>query len=82
MKHEPLYKFVQREKPNGVMTMCNTFGVAVWLNDPRGENCVAAWHNGTQYYNAHNHMIHYSYSGRPFIKKGNLRLYLDQFLRV
>lgn len=30
----------------------------------------------------HKHMVHYSNSGRAFIRKGSLRIYLDEVMKV
>lgn len=76
----PLYKQVNATRPAAVMALSNTFGAAIW--NIAGDECVAAWSNGESYHGAHRHMIHYSTAGRPFIRKGSLRLYLDEFMRV
>lgn len=76
----PLYKYVNSARPAGVLGLGNFFGIAVF--DIAGDECIAAWHNGDGYTGAHRHAIHYSTAGRPFIKKGNSRYYLDEFTRV
>lgn len=30
----------------------------------------------------HKHMVHYSTAGRAFIRKGSLRIYLDEVMRI
>lgn len=75
-----LYSYVNSTAPAAAIALCNTFGAAVW--DVSGDECIAAWTNGEYYTGAHRHMIHYSTAGRPFIRKGSLRLYLDEFVRV
>lgn len=77
-----LHEYVNRNRPAGVMALSNVFGVAVWLEDGNGEECVAAWSNGDRYSGAHRHAIHNSTAGRPFIKKGGARYYLDEFMRI
>ena len=80
MKNQPLYKHVNNTRPVGVLGITNCFGIAVF--DIDGDECISAFHTGEGYYNARRHMIHYSTSGRPFIRKGGTRWYLDQFTRV
>ena len=48
------------------------------------DNCdlIAAWHNGEHYSGFHKHMIHYTESGRSYIRKGSLRIYLDEVSRI
>ena len=36
---------------------------------------IAAWSNGEGYTNYHKHKIHYTESGRGYIRKGSLRIY-------
>ena len=75
---KPLYKYVNETDPAAVLTLSNCFGVGLF--DVSGDECIAAWHNGESYTGAHRHCIHYSTAGRPYIKKGPWRLYIDQFI--
>lgn len=73
--------------PMGTMAFCNTFGIAIFEPDEVDrykDNCdlIAAWHNGEGYYNFHKHMVHYTESGRAYIRKGSLRIYLDEVTRI
>lgn len=73
--------------PMGTMALCNTFGIAIFEPDEVDrykDNCdlIAAWHNGECYYNFHKHMVHYTESGRAYIRKGSLRIYLDEITRI
>lgn len=77
-----LYNFVNNNRPAAVQAITNIFGIAVWLEDGNGEECVAAWNNGDSYSGAHRHVINYSGAGRPYIKKGGSRYYLDDFIRA
>ena len=77
---KPLYKYIKESKPCGVKSICNTFGVGIW--DLDGEECIAAWSGIDGYYTASRHKIHYSAAGRPYIRKGSMRLYLDEFVRT
>ena len=77
-----LHEYVNRNRPAAVQAITNLFGIAVWLEDGNGEECVAAWNSGGGFTGAHRHTIHYSTAGRPFIKKGGRRYYFDEFQRV
>ena len=76
----PLYKYVNETAPAGVLALSNCFGLAVF--DISGDECIAAWIHGSSCSGAHRHAINYSTAGRPFIKKGGARYYLDNFIRV
>ena len=76
----PLYKYVSETRPEGVLAVSNCFGLAVFAVSC--DECIAAWHNGSEYSGAHRHAVHYSTAGRPYIKKGGRRWYLDEFMRA
>lgn len=78
----PLYKYAAENEPTGVMPLCNWGGVAVWIIDGCGDECIAAYHFGDGFDHVHRHAIHYSPAGRPFIKKGNARYYFDDMMRI
>ena len=83
MKNEntPLYKQVEKTRPDAVMGITNCFGLAVFSVNSDG--CIAAFSGmDGRYYNARRHTIHYSTAGRPYIRKGGTRWYLDNFIRV
>lgn len=77
-----LHEYVNNNRPTGVNAMGVFFGIALWLLDGAGDECIAAWAHGDSFTGAHRHTIHYSSAGRPFIKKGNSRYYFDEFIRV
>lgn len=77
-----LHEYVKRNRPTGGAALGLFGGVAVWLLDGAGDECIAAWQQGDGFSGAHRHTIHYSTAGRPFIKKGGRRFYFDEFLRV
>ena len=77
-----LHEYVNSKRPTGLNALGAWFGVAVWLLDGAGDECIAAWAHGDSYTGAHRHTIHYSSAGRPYIKKGNSRYYFDQFMRA
>jgi len=80
MKKMPLYKQIETRRPVATLSICNTFGAAIWNLD--GDTCIAAWAGMNGYHTARRHQINYTLSGRPYIRKGSLRLYLDEFMRV
>lgn len=82
---EAMYKRYINKKPIGIIALCNTFGVQVYEPDEYDKyDCelVASWHNGEYEWGFHKHMIHYSTAGRAFIRKGSLRIYLDEVIRI
>lgn len=82
-----MYKRYADKKPMGAIALCSTFGVQVYEPDEvdkykEGCELVASWHNGEHEWGFHKHQIHYSTAGRAFIRKGSLRIYLDEVMRV
>ena len=75
---KPLYKIVNGEKPEGILSFNVFFGLAVFR--VQGGECIAAWMNGAGFSGAHRHCIHYSTAGRPYIRKGGARYYFDDIL--
>lgn len=88
MKEQAMYKRYEGIKPIGVKTLCNVFGVAFFAPDEidkykEGCEIVAAYYGvSTGYTGFHKHMIFTTLSGRDFIRKGNMRIYLDEVVRV
>lgn len=78
----PLYKQYENAQPVGAYTMCNTFALVILDIDERDEIAVTAWSNGKQYYNIRRNRIHYSPSGRAYIRKGGTRFYFDEIMRT
>lgn len=76
----PLYRYVNENRPAAVMGLSNWFGIAVW--NVTGDECIAAWSNGESYTGAHRHVVEYTSAGRPYIRKGGSRFYLDEFMRA
>ena len=66
--------------PVGVYTLCN-FGGLVIL-DIEDEKATAAYHFGEKYENIRRHKIHYTYTGRAYIRKSGRRYYFDQIMRM
>lgn len=87
MKSTARHERYKNVTPIGAMAFCNTFGIAIFEPDDIDQwkdNCdlIAAWSNGEGYTNYHKHKIHYTESGRSYIRKGSLRIYLDEIFRV
>lgn len=81
----PMYKRYENIEPVGATHITNTFGLLVYEPDENDKfDCdfVCCWHNGENAYGFHKHMVHYTTAGRPFIRKGSLRFYLDEIMRV
>ena len=87
MKNQAMYKRYENAAPMGAMALCNTFGVLVYEPDEidrykEGCELVAAWCNmGESVWGFHKHKVHYSTAGRAFIRKGSLRIYLDEVMK-
>ena len=67
--------------PVGVYPMSNFGGLAI-LDIISDEMAVCAWHYGDGYENIRRHQIHYTYTGRAYIRKAGRRIYLDQIMRL
>ena len=83
----PMHKRYENIKPVGSKHFTNTFGVLFYEPDEVDkykENCdyITALHNGEYAYNFHKNMVHYTTSGRAYIRKGSLRIYLDEVMKV
>ena len=77
-----MYKRYASKKPVGcTYNRSSTFGLHVYEpdeNDKYDCDYVCSWHNGEHDWGFHKHMVHYTSSGRAFIRKGSLRIYLDE----
>lgn len=84
----PMYKRYKKSKPAGTMAFCNTFGIAIWDPDDEDrnkDNCdlIAAWWSAdSNYLGFHRHKIYYTQGARPYIRKGEMRIYLDEVTRT
>lgn len=87
----PLYKQYENAQSVGVYTMCNTFALVILDIDERDEIAVTAWVSGERwmckgtkkhYYNIRRNRIHYSTSGRAYIRKSNNRFYFDEIMKI
>ena len=83
-----MYKRYAEVVPIGTYAFCNTFGILVFEPDEVDkykENCdlVCAWSNCSEnVYGYHRHKIHYTTAGRAYIRKGSLKIYLDEIMRT
>lgn len=66
--------------PVGVYTINNFGGLAIL--DIDGETATAAYHYGEKYESIRRHKIHYTYTGRAYIRKSGRRYYFDQIMRT
>lgn len=83
MKIEAMYKRYGNKKPIATMAFCNTFGVQFYEPDENDSDSdlICCWYNGEYGYGYHKHLIHYTATGRAFIKKGGIRIYLDETMK-
>lgn len=83
-----MYKRYAEVAPIGAYALCNTFGILVFEPDEVDkykENCdlICAWSNcGESVYGYHRHKIHYTTAGKAYIRKGSLKIYLDEIMRT
>ena len=80
-----MYKRYSNQKPVGAAYISGTFGLLVYEpdeNDKYDCDYVCSWHSGENEWGFHKHMVHFSTSGRAFIRKGSLRIYLDEIMKV
>lgn len=80
MKKQPMYKRYQNKMPISVVNRCGDFGLVIYFPDDYDKyDCdyVCSWYNSKYEWGFHKHNIHYTPSGRAFIRKGSLRIYLD-----
>ena len=81
----PLYKQYENAAPVGAYTMGNTFALVILDIDSAGDIAVAAFTKPAGqpgYYNIRRHKISYTHTGRPYIRKGGMRFYFDQIMKM
>lgn len=79
-----MYKRYSGAMPIGSVQLSNTFGVLIYEPDETDKydcDCVCSWCNGEAEWGFHKHMLHYTSCGRAFIRKGSLRIYLDEIMK-
>lgn len=80
---QTLYQQYKDVAPIGAVPISNNWGLMIYAPcDNDSCDLVVAWVSGDCVYGYHRHMIHYTESGRGYIRKGNMRFYLDDILRV
>lgn len=83
--NKPMYKRYAEYEPCGVAYISGTFGLCVYKPDEIDRyDCdyVCSWHNGDNEWGYHKHMVHYTTSGKAYIRKGSIRIYFDEILRA
>jgi hypothetical protein len=81
MKKETIYKRYKNQKPVGGTYISDTLGLRVYkpdANDKYDCDYICSWRSGEKEWGFHKHIVHYSTDGRAFIRKGFLRIYLDE----
>ena len=82
---KPLHERYADSKPVGVASVGSIFGMKVYEpdeNDKYSCDYICSWHNGENEWGYHKHKVHYLASGRAYIRKGSLRIYLDEIMKV
>lgn len=85
MKREPMYKRYSNKKPIGACHFANTFGLLVYEPDDEDVykcDLITAWCNGDRAWGYHSNKIHYTASGKAYLRKGSIRVYLDEIMRL
>ena len=82
-----MYKRYANVQPIGAISFCCTFGMVIYQPDEvdkYNENCdlICAWVNGLAKWGYHRHKVHYSTAGRAYVRKGSMRIYLDDVVKV
>lgn len=76
-----LYKRYEKEQPCATWHYASTFGACIYdpIDDDKYEtDFIVSWCNGEREYNYRRHKIHYTATGRPYLRKGAIRIYLDE----
>jgi hypothetical protein len=83
-KMQPLYKQYENARPVGVHGITNCFALLILDIDDAGEIAIAAFNNPSDdgYWNIRRHKIHFSSSGRAYIRKGGSRYYFNQIMKT
>ena len=79
--NQPLYKQYEKTEPIGVYCMSNFGGIEVLDIIDGGDSIIAAYNFGTRYC-IRRHKLLYSNTGRPFFRKGQYRVYMDEVMRT
>lgn len=83
---QALYKTYGNRRPCGAVSLSNCFGLLVYEpteEDSADSEFITAWSGSdSQAWGYHRNKIHYTSSGRAYLRKGSLRFYLDEIMRV
>ena len=81
-----LYKTYENRRPCGTASLSNCFGLLVYEpteEDRADTDFITAW-SGTdsKSWGYHRNKVHYTSSGRAYLRKGSLRFYLDEIMKT
>ena len=80
---KPLYKKYENETPIGIKYITLTFGMVIYQPLPEDNDCdfIAAWTNGEVKRGFAKHKAYCGSKDEIYIRKGNMRIYLQDCLR-
>lgn len=86
MVEKAMYKRYEDKKPCGTCHISNVFGIVLFEPDETDkykENCdfIIAWSNGENLWGFHKHKVHYTTTGKAYIRKGSLKFYLNEIMK-
>lgn len=83
---QALYKTYGDRRPCGAVALSNCFSLLVYEpteRDKPGTDFITAWSDTEgKRWCFHKNKVHYTSSGRGYLRKGSLRFYLDEIMRV
>jgi hypothetical protein len=83
MKKLALYKKYENTKPMGVWESNPYFGMYVFGKDEEDpEKMITCWVSGNDRYTFSRNKIHSTASGKYYLRKGSLRIYLEDVMRI
>lgn len=81
-----LYKTYQNRRPCGSVALSNCFGLLVFEpteEDKPDTDFITAWCSvDVPAWGFHRNKLHYTASGRAYLRKGGFRFYLDEIMRI
>ena len=83
---QALYKTYGNRRPCGAVSLSNCFGLLVYEpteEDRADTDYITAW-SGTDSLSRgyHRNKVHYTSSGRAYLRKGSFRFYLDTIMKI
>lgn len=83
---QALYKTYGDRPTCGAVSFSNCFGLLVYepTEEDRAEtDYITAWSGSdSQSWGYHRNKVHYTSSGRAYLRKRSLRFYLDEIIRI